>query len=266
LRLTPSKSTRPFSQFFFPVKEESTIVIDDDEEEEEQSGNVNLKQKKDKRQFSFLEAQTPASQLQPNQQQQQQAQQQAQPKQQQTNQLKFKRHSLALDFADRQQKTSSRSSSSSSTTLTDVMAFSSCSNSSSRSSSLKTIRNQIQSDIIAVADENTTEEYDTFQCNDKTMISDLADKKYASRTNTKEKRLSGVARARTVLGFDSLKSRETRAIGVWQKNVSQLVTSSSSIDDDDDDDTMEIYKIMAHPALIVCITISKLKPLYLFVF
>jgi hypothetical protein len=246
LKLRPSVSARPFSQFFFPVKEESNIVIDESMEEE-QPENVNLKQNKD----TFLEspsslgpAQHQHLQHQQHQQQQQQQQQHHQQQQvqqqQQTNQRKHNRHSLALDFVDRQQKISSRSSSSSSsTTFTDIV-LSSSSNSSSRSSSLKTVRNQQQLDLIAVADD---EEYDTFQC----KISD-------SRTNAKEKRLSSVARARTVLGFDSLKVKETRAIHVWRETVSQLLIPCAE-GQSDSDEASEIYKIMAHPALVVCITL-----------
>lgn len=252
-RLRPSISARPFSQFFFPVKEESTSIDEVMAAEPKKPGKNNLKNNL-KKVSSPLESQTPQTQLESHHQQkhthQQQLQLQQQKKQQQINKRKCKRHSLALDLADRRLKTSSRSSSSSSsTTLTDVMGLSSSSNISSRSSSLKTIGNQ-RPDLIAVADTNT-EEDDPTRPMGKTLITD---KRYTFHTNTKENRLSGVvnvARARTVLGLDSPKSRETRAIHVWRENVSQLLLPSTE-DQIDSDGALEMYKILSSPALIVC--------------
>lgn len=63
------------------------------------------------------------------------------------------------------------------------------------------------------------------------------EKKKCSR-NTK--RLVSVARARTVLGLDSLKSKENRAIRVWKTTISQQLTEQEK-------HHYHFYKIVSHP-------------------
>ncbi|KAL7311600.1 hypothetical protein PS15m_009339 [Mucor circinelloides] len=212
LKLKPSLSARPFSQFFFPsVKEE------EDEEPSNTPTRATIA-----RQISF----SPPS---PRQ------------KQQQTKNRQLSRHSIAIDITDRQQQQTEESGSSSS---------------SSRSSSLKTIR---LLDDFTIKEEDEVEEEEQLIS---TVQSDIAlsstsiKRDYCisrSISQNKEKRLSGVvnvARARTVLGLDSLKSKETRAIHVWKNTITQLLSANPDQDCMLDNDKRELYKIMAHPALI----------------
>lgn len=168
-RLKPSISARPFSQFFFPIKEE-----------EESTNKINL----------INEQQTTG------------------PEKKKIN----KRHSVSVDLID--DSTSNYSS--------------------SRSSSLKTIKTQLVLDNVII------ETNSDIQC----IQSDIT----FPTTNNNNKRLSGVARARTVLGLDSNKSREIRAIHVWKEAIAQLSTT--------DDEQDELYNILSHPALIVTIIIT----------
>lgn len=149
-RLRPSISARPFSQFFFPIKEE------------------------------------PANEA-----------------GQQTKKKINKRHSVAVD-------------------LVDDMA----SASSSRSSSLKTIRNPVLLE-------------------DNVVIATSSD--IVVDTKKQNNRLSGVARARTVLRLDSNKTREIKAIHVWKDTVSQLSLT------DNYEAEQDLYHILSHPALLVYI-------------
>lgn len=145
-RLRPSISARPFSQFFFPIKEEA---------------------------------------------------------EQQTKKKINKRHSVAVD-------------------LVDDMA----SASSSRSSSLKTIRNPVLlEDNVVIATSSD-------------IVVDM---------KKQNNRLSGVARARTVLRLDSNKTREIKAIHVWKDTVSQLSLT------DNYEAEQDLYHILSHPALLVYI-------------
>ncbi|GAA5811688.1 hypothetical protein MFLAVUS_005129 [Mucor flavus] len=146
-RLRPSISARPFSQFFFPIKEE------------------------------------PANEA-----------------GQQTKKKINKRHSVAVD-------------------LVDDMA----SASSSRSSSLKTIRNPVLLE-------------------DNVVIATSSD--IVVDTKKQNNRLSGVARARTVLRLDSNKTREIKAIHVWKDTVSQLSLT------DNYEAEQDLYHILSHPALL----------------
>lgn len=213
LKLKPSLSARPFSQFFFPsVKEE----------EDEEPSNIPTRATI-ARQISF----SPPS---PRQ------------KQQQTKNRQLSRHSIAIDITDRQQQQTEESGSSSS---------------SSRSSSLKTIR--LLDDFIIKEEDEVEEEgqlINTVQ-SDIALSSTSIKRDYCisrSISQNKEKRLSGVvnvARARTVLGLDSLKSKETRAIHVWKNTITQLLSANPDQDCMLDNDKRELYKIMAHPALIV---------------
>ncbi|CAO0801880.1 unnamed protein product [Mucor circinelloides] len=212
LKLKPSLSARPFSQFFFPsVKEE----------EDEEPSNIPTRATI-ARQISF----SPPS---PRQ------------KQQQTKNRQLSRHSIAIDITDRQQQQTEESGSSSS---------------SSRSSSLKTIR--LLDDFIIKEEDEVEEEgqlINTVQ-SDIALSSTSIKRDYCisrSISQNKEKRLSGVvnvARARTVLGLDSLKSKETRAIHVWKNTITQLLSANPDQDCMLDNDKRELYKIMAHPALI----------------
>ncbi|GAN08572.1 hypothetical protein MAM1_0212d08086 [Mucor ambiguus] len=213
LKLKPSLSARPLSQFFFPSAKEE----DDDEESTSRPTRATIA-----RQISF----SPPSSL--------------QQKQQQTKTRQLNRHSIAIDFIDRQQQQTEESNSSSS---------------SSRSSSLKTIR-LLDDFTIKEEDEEEEEEQliNTVQ-SDFALSSTSIKREYCisrSISQNKEKRLSGVvnvARARTVLGLDSLKSKETRAIHVWKNTITQLLSANPDQDCVGDDDKRELYKIMAHPAL-----------------
>ena len=184
--------------------------------------------------------------------------------QQQTKQRQFKRLSLGLDF-DRQQGRSHSCASSEKGT---------CSNSSSRSSSLKTIRNSYLDNRLLEEEENNiclqTNETGlqsdiTFACSTTSSQSSTKEHYWSTPLYNKEKRLSSVARARTVLGFDSLRSRESRAIGVWRNTVSQLLsepnsdTSTETIEENSH--YQELYRIITHPALIV-----RIDKLYIFFF
>ncbi|KAL9554153.1 hypothetical protein MBANPS3_002953 [Mucor bainieri] len=212
LKLKPSLSARPFSQFFFPSAKE-----EEDEEPTNRPARATIA-----RQISF----SPPSSL--------------QQKQQQTKNRQLNRHSIAIDFIDRQQQQTEESNSSSS---------------SSRSSSLKTIR-LLDDFTIKEEDEEEQEEQliNTVQ-SDIALSSTSIKRDYCisrSISQNKEKRLSGVvnvARARTVLGLDSLKSKETRAIHVWKNTITQLLSANPDQDCVVDNDKRELYKIMAHPAL-----------------
>jgi hypothetical protein len=219
LKLKPSLSARPFSQFFFPsVKEE-----EDEETTDTTTGAAT--RATIARQISF----SPPSSLQQKQQKQQQ----------QTKNRQFNRHSIAIDYIDRQQQQTEESTSS---------------NSSSRSSSLKTIR--LLDDLMIKEEDEEEEIINTVQ-SEITLSSASFKKNYClsrSISQNKEKRLSGVvnvARARTVLGLDSLKSKETRAIHVWKNTITQLLSTNPDRDYMLDNDKRDLYKIITHPALIV---------------
>lgn len=218
MKLKPSLSARPFSQFFFPSAKE-----EEDEEPTNRPTRATIA-----RQISF----SPPSSL--------------QQKQQQTKSRQLNRHSIAIDFIDRQQQQTEESNSS---------------NSSSRSSSLKTIR--LLDDFTIKEEEEEEEEQKQEEQLINTVQSDFAlsstsiKRDYCisrSISQNKEKRLSGVvnvARARTVLGLDSLKSKETRAIHVWKNTITQLLSANPDQDNVVDNDKRELYRIMAHPALTV---------------
>ena len=110
-RLKPSISARPFSQFFFPVKEES-------------NEDIFITKKKSAGHLREPKAQEP-----PQQTQQAKNQQQSLIR---TKTSSTKRHSIAIDFVDR-----------------------SDSNASSRSSSLKTIKNVLLVDDVVIATNET---------------------------------------------------------------------------------------------------------------
>ncbi|KAG2230981.1 hypothetical protein INT48_002760 [Thamnidium elegans] len=96
--------------------------------------------------------------------------------------------------------------------------------SSSRSSSLKTIKNQaLLEDNVMIA-----------------TNSDIVGVDMKKQNN----RLSGVARARTVLRLDSNKTREIKAIHVWKDTVSQLSLT------DNYEAEQDLYHILSHPALL----------------
>jgi hypothetical protein len=59
-----------------------------------------------------------------------------------------------------------------------------------------------------------------------------------------------VARARTVFGLDTLKTKENRAIHVWKNTVSQL-SEKERIESEKRQKDDDIYDILLHPALIV---------------
>lgn len=127
--------------------------------------------------------------------------------------------------------------------------------STSRSSSLKTIKTQFVSDNVVIATANSSSD----------IISNSSPADIILPTNNNNKRLSGVARARTVLRLDSMKSREIRAIHVWKEAIAQLTTN--------DDEQDELYTILSHPALIVTILcayyhklLQVLNYLFLFIF
>ncbi|GAA5798354.1 Dbl homology domain-containing protein [Helicostylum pulchrum] len=96
--------------------------------------------------------------------------------------------------------------------------------SSSRSSSLKTIRNQAQ------------------LLEDNVVITTNSD--IVVDMKKQNNRLSGVARARTVLRLDSNKTREIKAIHVWKDTVSQLSLT------DNYEAEQDLYHILSHPALL----------------
>lgn len=161
-RLKPSISARPFSQFFFPIKEEEQQIT---------------KEKKIN-----------------------------------------KRLSVSLDL---------------------IVDDSTSSYSTSRSSSLKTVKTQCvgYNDELLIVATTTTTTSDIISNNNQSDIT------FPTMISNNNKRLSGVARARTVLRLDSNKSREIRAIHVWKEAIAQLSTT--------DDEQDELYTILSHPALIV---------------
>lgn len=226
-RLKPSISARPFSQFFFPTRDEEVI-----------SNNF------DKKGMGHLinEREPLPQQTQPDKQKQQQQQQKLRARQQIES---SKRHSIAIDFA------AADDSSPNSTT-------------SSRSSSLKTVRNCSIVDNVVIATNDTTV---GIQSEINFATGTTIKKRNLSRTPSQQQqqqvnRLSGVARARTVLGLDSLRSREMRAISLWKDTVSQLSLDESMMygesniigeedEEDDNDGNDGLIEILSHPALIV---------------
>ena len=120
-----------------------------------------------------------------------------------------------------------------------------------------------------IKEEDEEEEIINTVQSDITLSSISIKKNYClSRSNSqnKEKRLSGVvnvARARTVLGLDSLKSKETRAIHVWKNTITQLLSTNPDQDCMLDNDKRELYKIITHPALIVSFFFFFLKNIFI---
>ncbi|CEP10757.1 hypothetical protein [Parasitella parasitica] len=216
LKLRPSVSARPISQFFFPSSKE---------EEDVAANRVTMT-----RQISF--SPPPPSLHQ---------------KQQQTKNRQLNRHSLAIDLIDRQQNEES--------TCSTI--------SSSRSSSVKTIR---LLDDFAIKEEDEDDENFINTVQSDIYVSSMSIRKdyclARSTSQNKEKRLSGVvnvARARTVLGLDSLKSKETRAIHVWQNTITQLLSTDPDQDCMFDNDKKDLYKLIAHPALVPDDTLERQK-------
>ncbi|CAO3650589.1 unnamed protein product [Mucor hiemalis] len=216
-RLKPSISARPFSQFFFPIRDEETTTSSFDKK-----GMGHLTN----------ERELPPQQTQPNKQKQQQ-QQKLRARQQLNN---SKRHSIAIDLADDSTPNS---------------------NTSSRSSSLKTVKNYSIVDNVVIATNDTV----GIQSEITFATSTTVKKRNLSRSPSQQQqqqvnRLSGVARARTVLGLDSLRSKEMRAIHLWKDTVSQLSLDESMygesniIGEEDEDDNDGLIEILSHPALI----------------
>ncbi|KAI8372446.1 Dbl homology domain-containing protein [Blakeslea trispora] len=172
--------------------------------------------------------------------------------QQQTKQRQFKRLSLGLDFDQQQEKPFSLAPSEKGTS----------SNSSSRSSSLKTIRNyyidnqlpEEENHISLQTNEIGMQSDITFACSTSSSQSSNKDRHWSTFSYAKEKRLSSVARARTVFGFGSLRSKESRAIGVWRNTVSQLLSEPNNNFKaeviEENSHYQELYRIITHPALI----------------
>lgn len=226
-RLKPSISARPFSQFFFPTRDEEVI-----------SNNF------DKKGMGHLinEREPLPQQTQPDKQKQQQQQQKLRARQQINS---SKRHSIAIDFAA---AAAADDSSPNSTT-------------SSRSSSLKTVKNCSIVDNVVIATNDTA-----VGLQSEITFATTVKKRNLSRTPSQQQqqqvnRLSGVARARTVLGLDSLRSREMRAINLWKDTVSQLSLDESMMygesniigeedEEDDNDGNDGLIEILSHPALI----------------
>lgn len=251
MRLRPSISARPFSQFFFPIKEEK----EEDTTFEQPSIMYN------KNRMGHLKnerGQLPPQQTQRNKQQQQQKHQKLRAcKKLNTS----KRHSIAVDFNSSHEDTNNIISSS---------------NTSSRSSSLKTVKSHSIIDNVVIATNDTVEIQSeiTFAA---ATTNTTAKKRNLSRSvsqlqqvqqqnsNSNNNRLSSVARARTVLRLDSVKSREMRAISVWKDTVSQLSldglhyddSNNSSIEEEELQEDNELYEILTHPALIVKYTKRK---------
>ncbi|KAG2206293.1 hypothetical protein INT47_007307, partial [Mucor saturninus] len=173
-RLKPSVSARPFSQFFFPVKEEMILV------EQQTTRPENRRPTLTK------------------------------------NKNNNNRHSVSLELID------------------DSSNYS-----TSRSSSLKTIKTPFVSDNVVIATANSSSDIIT-STSASCIPADIMTMTFPTSNNNK--RLSGVARARTVLRLDSNKSREIRAIHVWKEAIAQLSTT--------DDEQDELYTILSHPALI----------------
>lgn len=169
MRLKPSISARPFSQFFFPIKEEPG------KEQQQQQTKPIIKKRLNKR------------------------------------------HSIAMDLIE----------------TPDEMI----SASSSRSSSLKTVKNQPIMDNVVIA--TTTSDLNPCIQSDITFL-----------TTTSNKRLSGVARARTVLRFDSNHKREMKALDVWKDTITQL---SEDVEENRLEAEKDLYHILSHPALLVTI-------------